>query len=283
MSGKLASAVLTANTLTDVYTVPAGRSATVNVSVCNKGNTLAFVYVAASDSATPQDADWIEYGARVSPAGGVLERMAVMLSAGEHVVVRSTAEDTVVRIHGIEEIATDSAAEAGSTQADMRKSTYDPNGDGKVSSADVADGIADGHTIAQGKVAGLPATLATKFGVPICTATAGIAITAPAFVNLYDDSGMTKVRLASNDGGDGYQAHGFVTASVASGASANVYMIGFVDGFTGLIAGEVYLGTAGQPTQAKPTAAGRIRQRLGVAVSATKVWYVYSGYELIPA
>lgn len=275
-SGKFANAFLNANILTDIYAVPDGYTAACHISICNSSSNTAIVHVAVSASAIPVDADWVEYGARIAP-GGVAERIPIMMSQGEHVLVKSTTPCTV-RIDGIEEVVTESASEAGSSTADMRRSTYDPNGDGKVSAADVADGISDGHTIEQSKVAGLPESLAAKFNLPSFTAKVGVSVTAPAFVNVYDDAGTAKIRPASNDGGDGYQAHGFVTAPATTGTMVTVYPLGFAEGFVGLVAGDVYLGKAGQPTQVKPTTAGLIQQRLGTAVSATKVWYSYSGY-----
>ena len=103
-SGRLGTATLAANTDTVVYTVPAGMVATLNVSVVNRGDTLAAVNVAVSTSGAAAAADYIESGAIV-PGHGVLERSAVVVGAGERVIVRSTTANCSVRVHGFEEAA----------------------------------------------------------------------------------------------------------------------------------------------------------------------------------
>lgn len=101
-SGKLGSATPSANTNTIVYTVPALKSAALNVAIVNRGSSDAVVNVAISTSGTPTSADYIEYGVTI-PANGILERTAIVAGAGEHVVVHSSTADCSVRVHGCEE------------------------------------------------------------------------------------------------------------------------------------------------------------------------------------
>jgi hypothetical protein len=88
---------------------------------------------------------------------------------------------------------------------------------------------------------------------------------------VWSDGGVFKVRKAdAND--PAKEAHGFVTAAVASGASATVYTDGANDQVSGLTPGPVWLSeTAGGVTQAPTTPSGGISQLLGVAVTATKI------------
>lgn len=101
-SGKLGSATLEANTDTTVYTVPASTVATLNVAIVNRGDAAAVVNVALAATATPDNADYVEFGVTI-PAKGVLERTAIVAGAGERVVVRSSTADCSVRVHGFEE------------------------------------------------------------------------------------------------------------------------------------------------------------------------------------
>jgi len=103
-SGKLGSASLSSETDTTVYTVPASTVATINVSIVNRGAESSVVNVAIASSGSPADAEFIEYGVTI-PAKGVLERTAIVVGAGERVVVRSTTANCSVRVHGFEEIA----------------------------------------------------------------------------------------------------------------------------------------------------------------------------------
>ena len=100
---------------------------------------------------------------------------------------------------------------------------------------------------------------------------AGLA--AGDYVNIFDNAGTPKVRLADNS--NGREAHGFVKAAYADAATAVVYFEGPNDDLSGLTAGDrVYLGTAGGviTTPLVPvTDAGKIHQLLGSATSATEV------------
>jgi hypothetical protein len=102
-SEKLGAQTLTAATYTTVYTVPSGKVSSININVVNRGAVPARVDVALATSGTPTDADYIEFGATIPANGGILERSALAVSAGERVVVRSTTDDCTVRVHGFEE------------------------------------------------------------------------------------------------------------------------------------------------------------------------------------
>lgn len=102
--GRLGVAALSANADTTVYTVPVGMVATLNFSVTNRGQSDTVVNVAISTSGAPTTAEYVEYSV-VLPASGVLERTALVASAGERVVVRSSTTECSVRVHGFEEAA----------------------------------------------------------------------------------------------------------------------------------------------------------------------------------
>lgn len=96
------------------------------------------------------------------------------------------------------------------------------------------------------------------------------ALAAGDWVNVWDSTGA-KVRKADATTA-GKEAHGFVLAAVASGASATVYFEGTNTQVTGQVPGAVYLQTAaGQGGATVPTASGNVVQRIGTAVSATAV------------
>lgn len=83
MAGRLGTANLVANVVSNVYTVPAGKLASLNVSVCNRDTNVAKIRLAISDTASVQGNDeFIEYDYSI-PASGVLERTGLVLDAGK--------------------------------------------------------------------------------------------------------------------------------------------------------------------------------------------------------
>lgn len=94
------------------------------------------------------------------------------------------------------------------------------------------------------------------------------------FVNLFNDAGTLKARLADNS--NAREAHGFVIAAVTTGNTAQVYALGEVNPhLTSLTAGNSYwLGTVGAVTTAPLSETGntgKVSQYLGQAVSATEI------------
>ena len=89
---------LAAATDTVIYTVPAGKKASVNVSLCAR-TQAADVRLAVTGGGAPADADWIEYDATIQ-AGGVLERTQIWLTAGEKLYARASATGVSAVVFG---------------------------------------------------------------------------------------------------------------------------------------------------------------------------------------
>jgi len=100
-TGRLGTADLAAVTLTTVYTVPATTFTVATVSVVNRGATAATIRIALASSATPSDAEWLEYDVSLSPKG-VLERTGIVMDTGKLLVVRSSATGVNAVVYGIE-------------------------------------------------------------------------------------------------------------------------------------------------------------------------------------
>jgi len=98
------------------------------------------------------------------------------------------------------------------------------------------------------------------------------ALGAGDFVNIYNDAGTAKCRLADAST-NGKHAHGFVLAAVDADANATVYHEGSNTQVTGMTPGDVFLSAAtpGQATSTPPSATGNVVQKLGVATSATNI------------
>jgi hypothetical protein len=92
------------------------------------------------------------------------------------------------------------------------------------------------------------------------------------YVNIWDSAGTFKVRKADASAA-GKEAHGFVLASVLSGAAATVYFEGTNGHVTGQSPGTVYLSasTPGAGTNTPPSGTGKVVQRIGFATAATAV------------
>jgi len=142
--------------------------------------------------------------------------------------------------------------------------------EGKVTSAGAGDA---------GKIPALDGSgkldislLPTGLGPDVKVLTASEGISAGKYVNIWDDAGTPKVRLADNS--NSRDAHGFLKDAVISGASATIYFEGSNDDLSGLTAGaRYYLDTAGGVTSTPPTTGGgaQISQFVGIAISATEI------------
>ena len=96
-------------------------------------------------------------------------------------------------------------------------------------------------------------------------------LTAGDLVNVWVDTGTTKVRKAS--GTSSRPAVGYAQAGFLTGATATIYTEGFNTNLTGLTPGGMcFLGSAGAVIQTAPaTGSGGISQIVGVAMSATSM------------
>lgn len=93
------------------------------------------------------------------------------------------------------------------------------------------------------------------------------------FVNIWNDSGVAKVRKADASA-IGTKAHGYVLEAVTSGDNADVYTDYFNDQLSGLIPGTSYFlseNAPGEISATAPSGTDEVVQRVGVAVSATRL------------
>lgn len=140
-----------------------------------------------------------------------------------------------------------------------------------VSSAGAVD---DGKIVALGTDGRLDSSvLPVGVGVETKTITASENLSAGNLVNIWNSAGAFRVRKADATA-IGKEAHGFVLASVSSGASAQVYLEGTITGLTGLLPGRYYLATSpGEVTDTPPSASGNVVQYVGNAVSGTEITF----------
>jgi len=95
-------------------------------------------------------------------------------------------------------------------------------------------------------------------------------VSAGDFLNIFDDGGVAKVRLA--DASNDRRAHGFAGETVTVGGNVTVLREGTNADLSGLaIAVRYYLDTVGQVTSTPKTAMGEIHQYLGTAESAVAI------------
>lgn len=119
-----------------------------------------------------------------------------------------------------------------------------------------------------------PSMLPSAISGNIITATASEGLNAGSFVNLWNDAGTLKLRLADNS--NGREAWGYVTAAVLSGAVGSAQRLNTVNAsLSGLTSGADYwLGIAGGLTNTAldpATDVGKLDQYLGKAQSATEL------------
>lgn len=118
-----------------------------------------------------------------------------------------------------------------------------------------------------------PSLMPDGVGNDVVTAAASENLGAGDFVNIWDDSGTPKIRLADAD--NGRPADGFVKEAFESAATATVYLNGVNSEVSGLTPGAYYWlsDTAGGvvASDSIPDGSGDIVQFLGKAKSATEL------------
>lgn len=102
MAGTLGKADLQPNVNTVLYTSPTNGVATLTLNICNRGGNETFVYVAISDTDTPQGSDYIEFNV-VIPPFGVIERTGIVLGEGNKLVVLSETNEVSAVAYGFED------------------------------------------------------------------------------------------------------------------------------------------------------------------------------------
>jgi hypothetical protein len=103
MIGLLASANLSANASTVIYTVPTLKYSSFSFNVCNRNSVPITIRIALSETSTPSNSEYIEYDVSVKPKG-VLERTGVILSDGWNLVAISSLANVSISVYGIEEV-----------------------------------------------------------------------------------------------------------------------------------------------------------------------------------
>lgn len=142
----------------------------------------------------------------------------------------------------------------------------------------VSAGAANANQIVALNGAGLLdlSVMPTGISPEVIVVVASEAISAGAFVNIYNNAGVLNARNA-NATTNTTPAHGFVLSAVASAANATIYIIGQANSaLTGLTVGSDYwlATTAGAVVSTAPATSGNIVQFLGRATSATSLIFV---------
>ncbi len=126
------SAIDAARAYTKIYTVSAGRVAKASFRLINldPDNSvsvrLAICPSGYQTNVSPTLADWYEPKDLTIPAAGVLENTAVVMSAGEVLVVYASAATVVVRAHGFESLPQSSGINGLLGKAGLIAATYTP-------------------------------------------------------------------------------------------------------------------------------------------------------------
>ena len=94
--------ITSTNTDTSIYTVPASKTASLTLSLVNRGSASAAIRVGLCESGTIGNAEFIEYET-ILPPKGVLERTGIVMQATKQLVVRTDTANISASAYGFEE------------------------------------------------------------------------------------------------------------------------------------------------------------------------------------
>jgi len=101
-NGKLGTVMSSAGTNVTAFGGDPGCSfINASIRMVNIGGTEATVKVAVTTLASPVNYDYIEYGAKIAPDGGVLERTCITLSKDEKIIVNASTSNIAIRVDGL--------------------------------------------------------------------------------------------------------------------------------------------------------------------------------------
>ena len=102
-SGRLAKSNPSADTITTVYTCPAGFYSVVTIALLNYTDsaTTFKLSLVETANASPVVSDYLEYDCVLS-SKNVIERSGIVLSAGQKIMISSPTSGVVVNVYGIE-------------------------------------------------------------------------------------------------------------------------------------------------------------------------------------
>jgi len=101
--GRLAKSNPIADTITTVYTCPAGFFSVITVSLLNYTDsaTTFKLSVVETANASPIVSDFLEYDTVLS-SKNIIERSGIVLGAGQKIVVSSPTSGCIINVYGIE-------------------------------------------------------------------------------------------------------------------------------------------------------------------------------------
>lgn len=102
-SGRLGRSNPTADTLTTVYTAPAGYYSVVTLAILNYTDASTYYKVAVLESgqSTPTVADYIEYETVIT-SKNIIERTGIVIGDGQKIVVLCPTSSLLINVFGIE-------------------------------------------------------------------------------------------------------------------------------------------------------------------------------------
>jgi hypothetical protein len=101
-SGILGQSNPAASTLTTVYTVPGGVTASFTVNISNNSSGAVAIDLALASTATPTASEYVERGT-IIPGGGVFQGGVYVAQATERVVVNCGNASCAVNVYGFEQ------------------------------------------------------------------------------------------------------------------------------------------------------------------------------------
>ena len=129
-----------------VYTVPSGKTATINVNVFNNSGTLNAVTLFRSPTGTPSATHTLQLDSVALDSG--YERTAIILSAGEYISYKTDKAGTTVVVSGVEYTSKRNEIKQQQLITANTETVIYANGIAKAGTVNISVCLSDGSAIA---------------------------------------------------------------------------------------------------------------------------------------
>lgn len=144
-SGRLGQHTSSGAVTYDLYTVPSGKSAEVNVNVYNNSGTVANVTLFRAPTGTPSATHTIQVDA--IPLGESYQRTALVLYDGEHLLYKTDVAGVTVVVSGVDYLTNSNVVKQQELITTNTETTIYTNAGAKATACNITVSLVDGSAV----------------------------------------------------------------------------------------------------------------------------------------